>query len=78
MGSVKEKEALPEKPQVLGEIEKPVSKIASAWFLVPDSDAIVLYPNYQEKLTAQVAKEKYGCSGIVSGGFSSPENKQLG
>jgi len=77
-GSLKEKKAVPEKSRVLGETKDTVPQTASSWFLVPDSDRIVLYPNYQEKLTAQMAEGRYGCSSIVSGGFYSPENKPLG
>lgn len=76
--SLKEKQTVTETPQVLGETQTTQPKIVSAWFKVTDSDQIMLYPNYQEKLTAQMAKDKYGCASIVSAGFYSSENKPLG
>jgi uncharacterized protein YigE (DUF2233 family) len=78
VSSLKEKQTVSEAPQVLGETEINQPKTISAWFKVPNSDQIILYPNYEEKLTAETAKEKYNCSSIVSAGFYSTDSKPLG
>lgn len=78
ISSFKEKPILQKETQVLGVTGEVSPQIASAWFVAPDAQKIKLYPNYQEKITAIEAKNKYGCESIISGGFYSAENRALG
>ena len=75
--SLKEKQA-PAEIQVLGEFQNPPDNTTYAWFLVSQALSITYYPNYQEKLTSDEVKTKYGCVSLVSGGFYDSDRKPLG
>jgi uncharacterized protein YigE (DUF2233 family) len=47
--------------------------IKSSWIIVRNMDKISLLSNIVERLSASEAKEKYGCTAIINGGFYSAD-----
>lgn len=59
------------------EIESEGQKILVHWFEA-NPDSTFLIPNFEEKLPASEAKDKYQCDSLVSGGFYSKEDNPIG
>ncbi len=52
--------------------------LRAAWIRVDSPSALVLYPNFTQRVSAQAAKEDKGCRMLVSGGFYTKENTPIG
>src|SRR3989344_4522142 len=55
-----------------------VGDYKAAIYKVTDASNLILIPNFEEKLSAREAKEKYDCQTLVNGGFYSESNKPIG
>ena len=49
-----------------------------AWFNIDSPEKLTLIPNFDEKFSANVVKEKYGCKFLVNAGYYSKDAKPIG